>query len=679
MSTLRGGVEAHGSRGERPAGRRGGTRAWLPALVLLLASASSVAAGAAGASVARVAGSGASTGASGITARDGNPGAGNEGNTKCVGNADNTPAGGNANTPFDRHAHDGGGDSDGPGGEGDGDGDDGGSSCASFSVVKSASAPSVVGGLQQITYSISADNVGSVSGAITVSDVVPTGTTYVSSSPAASLSGSTLTWSGVSVSAGQTTVFQFTVDVNAGVSSVANTATWSGPGCATTTCATNTVTTPTTDTVTLEGNGGTFGGLTATTATCPIGGVLTLGALPTPTQAGDTLTGWSTSPGGPAIGTATIPCATMTLYAQWSADQVTVTYNPNGGTVSPTSAVYTVGGSPLMLPTPSYPGNTFNGWFSAPSGGLFVGLGGASYQPTGPVTLYAQWTRTGGGSLLTPNVEITNLPSAPREGTSFHPTYATDGNGTVFSSVSLTPEVCAVSGDTVTFVGVGSCELQSTVAATTTYTTATGTQATQATRAVAAGVRTFPLTLVQVGVGGVHSSVASLHLAGPGSIAHRLKTQTHVRFLATPRPGFITTWSGACGGHALTCAVTVRNAEQVRVAFRPAVTLPVFYFATNMSNITMSASNVAQLKKDLVTLYGLKVRVLTIRAYADYRNGPSYNLALSQRRANSVTAFIRSLFPQVGLPAMRFVNLGLGILRASSNLQLDRKAVVTYI
>lgn len=68
--------------------------------------------------------------------------------------------------------------------------------------------------------------------------------------------------------------------------------------------------------------------------------------------------------------------------------EYTVTYNANGGSVSPTSAVYS--GTPLTLPTPTRAGYTFNGWFTAASGGSQVS---SPYTPTANITLYAQWTQ----------------------------------------------------------------------------------------------------------------------------------------------------------------------------------------------------------------------------------------------------------------------------------------------
>ena len=43
------------------------------------------------------------------------------------------------------------------------------------------------------------------------------------------------------------------------------------------------------------------------------------------------------------------------------------------------------------LPTPTRTGYTFNGWWTAASGGTKIGNGGALYTPTADITLYAQW------------------------------------------------------------------------------------------------------------------------------------------------------------------------------------------------------------------------------------------------------------------------------------------------
>jgi len=98
-----------------------------------------------------------------------------------------------------------------------------------------------------------------------------------------------------------------------------------------------------------------------------------------------------------------------------------VTYNANGGSVSPSSATVNVGSS-VTTPTPTKSyiltynvngGNvvspssksvscTANGWYTAASGGTKRANAGASYTPTQSETIYAQWTNPTMGTLPTP-------------------------------------------------------------------------------------------------------------------------------------------------------------------------------------------------------------------------------------------------------------------------------------
>ncbi len=68
----------------------------------------------------------------------------------------------------------------------------------------------------------------------------------------------------------------------------------------------------------------------------------------------------------------------------------TITFNPAGGTVSPTSEVVALGAS-TTLPTPTRAGYKFLGWYTAPTGGTKIGDAGATYTPTESTILHAQW------------------------------------------------------------------------------------------------------------------------------------------------------------------------------------------------------------------------------------------------------------------------------------------------
>ena len=136
-----------------------------------------------------------------------------------------------------------------------------------------------------------------------------------------------------------------------------------------------------------DANGGSCG----TTSEKYTGTALT---LPTPTRDGYWFLGWyDAAEGDNKIGDAGAkynPAKEITLYAHWQeAIEYTVTYNANSGSVSPASATYE--GTALTLPTPTRAGYTFNGWYTAASGGTKVGDAGATYIPSANITLYAQW------------------------------------------------------------------------------------------------------------------------------------------------------------------------------------------------------------------------------------------------------------------------------------------------
>jgi uncharacterized repeat protein (TIGR02543 family) len=72
----------------------------------------------------------------------------------------------------------------------------------------------------------------------------------------------------------------------------------------------------------------------------------------------------------------------------------TVTWNANGGSVSPSSSQQTTQGGSVNAPLPTLSGYTFNGWYDSASGGRQIVTSGSTYVPTSDITLYAQWTLT---------------------------------------------------------------------------------------------------------------------------------------------------------------------------------------------------------------------------------------------------------------------------------------------
>ena len=111
-------------------------------------------------------------------------------------------------------------------------------------------------------------------------------------------------------------------------------------------------------TVAFNGNGGTDGA----SITKPFG--TALGTLPTSTRTGYDFQGWFTSADGGTQITqnTTMPLNGATYYAHWTASTYTVSFNPNSGTVSPTSKPVTYGQEYGTLPTPTRSEYTFAGW-----------------------------------------------------------------------------------------------------------------------------------------------------------------------------------------------------------------------------------------------------------------------------------------------------------------------------
>ena len=125
--------------------------------------------------------------------------------------------------------------------------------------------------------------------------------------------------------------------------------------------------------VTLDANGGSITTETGseTTSSTEVTYAGTYGTLPEPTRSGYTFNGWYTAATGGTQITADITVvitAAQTLYAQWTANTYTVALDANGGSVTPSSITVTYDGKYSGLPTPTFTGHTFSGWYSDSSG-----------------------------------------------------------------------------------------------------------------------------------------------------------------------------------------------------------------------------------------------------------------------------------------------------------------------
>ncbi len=112
-------------------------------------------------------------------------------------------------------------------------------------------------------------------------------------------------------------------------------------------------------------------------------------------RTGYTLDGWANGPKNSAEYTGNVTAyekAPQVLYAHWKPNTYTLSFNANGGTVSPTSKTVTYGSTFGTLPTPTRAGYRFDGWYgTASGGGQFTAS--SVYSFTSNLMVYAHWTK----------------------------------------------------------------------------------------------------------------------------------------------------------------------------------------------------------------------------------------------------------------------------------------------
>lgn len=113
-----------------------------------------------------------------------------------------------------------------------------------------------------------------------------------------------------------------------------------------------------------------------------------------PTRQGYTFMGWNTDVNGSgnnySAGTNIVVKEDITLYAQWSENNVTVNYNANGGNSAPASTTEKYSkGVTVTYEIPKRAGYEFNGWNTKADGTGVVYKAGNIVKED--VTLYAQW------------------------------------------------------------------------------------------------------------------------------------------------------------------------------------------------------------------------------------------------------------------------------------------------
>lgn len=115
-------------------------------------------------------------------------------------------------------------------------------------------------------------------------------------------------------------------------------------------------------------------------------------------SSGYTFSKWSITSGSATIAsttssstTLTVGASDVTVQATATAKQYTVTFNANGGSVSPSSKTVYYNSTYGTLPTPSRSNYTFTGWYTSSSGGTQK-TSSSTYTTVGDSTLHAHWT-----------------------------------------------------------------------------------------------------------------------------------------------------------------------------------------------------------------------------------------------------------------------------------------------
>ena len=127
----------------------------------------------------------------------------------------------------------------------------------------------------------------------------------------------------------------------------------------------------------------------------------TVGSLADIERSGYTFTGWNTAKNGTGTTyteSTKMPSSNTQLWSQWEVNSYTITFAPNGGSVTPTSKTFTINDS-ISLPTPTRTGYTFSGWKVTEKADVSDWTLNDVYTGTsipagkyGNVTLTAQWT-----------------------------------------------------------------------------------------------------------------------------------------------------------------------------------------------------------------------------------------------------------------------------------------------
>jgi uncharacterized repeat protein (TIGR02543 family) len=188
--------------------------------------------------------------------------------------------------------------------------------------------------------------------------------------------------------------------------------------------------------------------------------VTTLGNTGSLAKTGSTFAGWNTAANGSGTGQAvgstfSMPGANTVLYAQWTTNNYTVSFDANTGSGTMSNQTIAYGATAnLVANTFTNTGYTFAGWNTASNGsGTTYADGATLSMGSSNITLFAQWTPI----ITTPIAQtITFGPlSNQLTGAADYSPGATASSGLTVTYTSSNPAVATIVGGLIHVVGPG--------------------------------------------------------------------------------------------------------------------------------------------------------------------------------------------------------------------------------
>lgn len=175
-----------------------------------------------------------------------------------------------------------------------------------------------------------------------------------------------------------------------------------------------------------------------------------LGVLPLPIKEGYTFVGWfdAQTGGNQIMSTAKMPATDSTVYARWTINTYTVSFNSMGGSNDNATLTRDFNVALGDLPPTNREGYTFVGWFDAQQGGNQITE--TTKMPSSDLQAYAQWTinaytitfdEQGGSTVLPKEVNFGEpfgaIPGSSRSGYSFNGWFTEQVGGIMIDETNI--------------------------------------------------------------------------------------------------------------------------------------------------------------------------------------------------------------------------------------------------